>query len=97
MSNNDQSKITPENQPTRDNYNLTIIQQNATNADCLSPTAFIASTHYPVILKAITGALQPSFSITKDKRTSSYHTRYKPLFLAYIRHCFNNNTSEVVA
>lgn len=80
----------------QDTHNLTLIQQNAINADCLSPTAFITSTHYPIILKAITGESQPNYSIIKDQSNNNYYTRNKSLFLAYIRYCFIG-VSEVVA
>lgn len=80
----------------QDIHNLTLIQQNAINADCLSPTAFIASTYYPAILKAITGDSTPNYSIVKDQSNNNYYTRNKLLFLAYIRYCFNGG-SEVLA
>lgn len=81
---------------SKDTYNLTLIQQNAISADCLSPTEFIASTYYPTILKAITGESQPNYSIIKDQSNNNYYTRNKSLFLAYIRYCFIG-ASEVVA
>lgn len=81
---------------SKDTYNLTLIQQNAINADCLSHTAFIASTYYQLTkshYRRITAQLQ---RIIKDQSNNNYYTRNKSLFLAYIRYCFNS-VCEVVA
>ncbi len=80
---------------SKDKYNLTLIQQNATTAHCLSPSAFIASKLYQTIYKELTGASQPSFSIGKHQ--DNYYTTNKTLFIAYTRHCFTPAINKAVA